>query len=152
MTGLVEAVKAKVPSGCIAARCRAQGCSVSMQGAPQPNVLVNMDCDDLEIQRGDRRCDFMFVSDDGGWVVALELKRGKPDANEIVGQLQAGARFAERIVPERASVQFRPVAVYGGKLHRNEVNRFRRSQIRFRGRRVNLELLRCGRRLNDILK
>ena len=151
MTGLVEAVRAKVPSGCIARGCSARGCSVSMRDAPRPNVIVNMDCDDLEIQQGDSRCDFMFVSDDG-WVVALELKRGKPDANEIVGQLQAGARFAERIVPEGASVQFRPVAVYGGKLHRNEVNRFRRSQIRFRGRRVNLELLRCGRRLNDILK
>ena len=78
MTGLVEAVRAKVPSGCIARGCSAQGCSVSMRDAPRPNVIVNMDCDGLGIRQGDRRCDFMFVSDDGGWVVALELKRGKP--------------------------------------------------------------------------
>lgn len=152
MTGLVDAVKAETPSGCIATRCRAQGCSVNMTGAPQPNVLVDMDCDDLKIEEGDRRCDFVFVSDDGDWVVALELKRGKPDANEIVEQLQAGARFAESIVPQRAKVRFLPVAVYGGKLHRTEVNRFRRSRIRFRGESVSLELLRCGGRLNQVLK
>ena len=152
MTGLVDAVKAKVSSECIVRRCGARGCSVSMTGAPRPNVLVNMDCRELPIGRGDTRCDFVFVSDDGDWVVALELKRGRLDASEIVGQLQAGAKFAEGIVPEDASVQFLPVAVHGGKTHKIEREQIRRAKIRFRNKQFNVKMLGCGRRLNDILK
>lgn len=152
MTGLVDAVRAKVSSGCIVRRCGARGCSVNMTGAPQPNVLVDMDCDDLEVEEGDRRCDFMFVSDDGDWVVALELKRGRLDASDIVGQLQAGAKFAEGIVPEDASVQFLPVAVHGGKTHKTEREQIRQAKIRFRNKQFNVKMLGCGRQLNDILK
>ena len=123
-----------------------------MTGAPQPNLLIKMDCDGLEIENGDGKCDFIFISDDGDWVVALELKRGKPDASDIVEQLRAGARFADRIVPRDATVRFLPLAVYGGKAHSTELRKFRQSRISFRGRSVNVEILKCRRRIIEKLR
>ena len=152
MAGLVEAVRAHVDEACIATRCSAEGCWVNMTGAPQPNLLIKMDCDGLGVEDGDSKCDFMFISDDGDWVVALELKRGKPDASAIVEQLRAGARFAERIVPRDVNVQFLPLAVYGGKAHSTELRKFRQSQISFRGERVQVELLKCRRRIVEKLR
>ena len=147
MAGLVESVRSAVAERCLATRCRARGCSVSMKDAPQPNALVNMDCRDLGIKDDASKCDFMFVSDDGDWIVALELKSGSVRASEVVAQLRAGARFADRIIPRNVRARFLPIAVYGGKLHRDELNKFRQSanQINFRGKRVSVELLRCGR-------
>ncbi len=154
MAGLVDAVRSKVAQKCLVTRCGAKGCSVSMKDAPRPNVLVNMDCRDLGIKDDASKCDFMFVSDDGDWVVALELKKGSVRASEMVGQLRAGARFADRIIPRNTTARFLPVAVYGGKLHRDEVNKFRQSanQINFRGKRVRVELMRCGRRMVEALR
>ena len=137
MAGLVEAVRANVDERCIATRCIAAGCSVSMNGVRGDHILLNMDCSSLGIGRRDRRCDFIFVSDVGDWVVALELKRGSLDASNVVEQLRAGARFVERIVPRGAEVNFIALAVYGGKFHKNERNVLlkRANWIDFRGER-----------------
>ena len=154
MAGLVEAVRSAVAERCLATRCRAQGCSVSMRDAPQPHVLIDMDCEDIEIEAGERRCDFIFVSDDGDRVVALELKRGDLDASYVVEQLRAGARFVERIVPRQVDVNFVPLAVYGGKFHRKEREELlkRTNWIRFRGKRFQVDSLRCGRGIVEKLK
>ena len=147
MAGLVESVRSKVAAKCLATRCGARGCSVSMNGVRGDHILINMDCRNLGIGRRDRRCDFIFVSDDGDWVVALELKRGSLDASNVVEQLRAGARFVERIVPRGAEVNFIPLAVYGGKFHRNERDKLLKPSnwINFRGERLQVDSLRCGR-------
>ena len=81
MAGLVESVRARVADeSCICVtRCRARGCSVSMKDAhsSEINVLIKYGLPQpAEWRRRTRRCDFIFVSDDGDWVAALELKRG----------------------------------------------------------------------------
>ena len=154
MAGLVESVRSAVAERCRATRCRARGCSVSMNGIQGDHILINMDCHSLGIGRRDRRCDYIFVSDDGDWVVALELKRGDLDASYVVEQLRAGARFVERIVPRDADVNFVPLAVYGGKFHRKEREELlkRANWISFRGRRVQVDSLRCGRSIIEKLK
>ena len=154
MAGLVESVRLAVAERCLAARCRARGCSVSMNGIQGDHILINMDCRSLGIGRRDRRCDYIFVSDDGDWVVALELKRGDLDASYVVEQLRAGARFVERIIPRDVEVKFVPLAVYGGKFHRNEREKLlkRTNWIDFRGERVQVDSLRCGRRIVEKLK
>ena len=154
MTSLVEQVRASVPPSCIAKRCRKKRCLVNLTGAPRPSVLIDVDCHELRISQTSRRCDFVFVSDEGGWVVPLELKRGNLDANEAVEQLRAGARFAEGVVPKGASVQFLPIAVCGGRVHHIERRKLRSnaSRIRFRGQYVYIELLKCGQPLTQALR
>ena len=127
---------------------------MSLGGAPEPYILIDMDCSDLPIRQSDQRCDFVFVSDDGNWVVPLELKSGNPDAGTMVDQLRAGARFAEEVVPRDIEVQFQPIAVFGGKFHGNDRRRFRQpaSMVSFRGFKVRIELLRCGAPLINALK
>lgn len=154
MNSLVGQVRAAVPPACCVNRCRKKGCSVSLTGAPRPFILIDMDCHELQISQASKRCDFMFVSDDGGWVVPLELKRGKLDSGEMVEQLRAGAEFADRVVPKGASVRFLPIAVCGGKVHRIERDKLRSnaSRIRFRGQYVYIELLKCGQALAEKLR
>ena len=151
MAGLVEAVRANVDESCIGRRCRTRGCTVGMRDAPRPNVLIKMDCRRLPIGGSDTRCDFMFVGDD--CVVALELKKGRAHASEIVEQLRAGARFADSIVPRGARVRFFPVAVFGG-IRKEEREQFRRTNflIRFRGKNEEVRLLECGQLMVDALR
>lgn len=113
-----------------------------------------MDCRDLRIRQSEKRCDFVFVSDDGNWVAPLELKSGNPDVGTMVAQLRAGARFADQVVPRSIEVQFRLIAVFGGKFHGRDRRRFRQpaSMVSFRRSKVNIELLRCGKSLVDALK
>ena len=154
MTSLVQHVRASVPPNCIANRCKKQGCTVRLTGAPRPFVLIDMDCNELKVSQTSRRCDFMFISDDGSWVVPLELKGGNLDANDAMEQLQAGARFAERVVPRGSSVQFLPVAARDGRVHRAERDKLRskKSRIRFRGQFVPIQLLRCGQPITQALR
>ena len=152
--GLVDDVSARAPDACLTNRARGQGCSVNLSGAPSPYVLIDMDCRALGISQRARRCDFIFFSDDGNWVIPLELKRGKIHASEVVAQLKAGAAFAERMVPRGAEVKFLPVAVHGGRVYPAERKALlnKASIIRFRGKAESVELLKCGQRLADALR
>ncbi len=154
MTTLVELVRTKVPQSCCARKCQAQGCSVNMKGAPRPFLLIAMDCQELSFGHDAPRCDFVFFSDNGNWVVPIELKGHKPRASQLVRQLQAGAHFAERLVPKTMDVQIRPIAAYSGRVHPNERNQLRRSssQISFRGESSTIVLKRCGISLVEALR
>ena len=117
-----------------------------MNGAPVPYVLIDLDCPTLSIARNSSRCDFVFLSDSGNWVVPLELKRGSLRASEVLSQLRGGARFIEQTVSPTGQTRFLPIAVIGGKVHASERRKLREKnfQVHFRGKSVNIELLRCG--------
>ena len=161
MTDLVKYIKRKVPSPCCVKRCNKEGCKVDLTQAPRPFVLIDMDCRDLEIERGSNRCDFLFAGQgDGdvpGWVAALELK-GRPKASKVRAQLQSGAQFAERILPKDVEIRFRPVLFYRGGLRGAELTLLRGSSIRFRHPtkgivlKERVILRRCGSRLKDALR
>ena len=92
-----------------------------MKDAPTNRVLIDLDSDDAPVRRNQERCDYIFVAQANDTrVAALELKGGKLDASEVVRQLRAGARLAERIVPADAPVRFAAIAVHGGGIHRKE--------------------------------
>lgn len=119
-------------------------------GAPEPHVLVGVDCRELRLNPNAPRCDFIFFSNN--LVAPLELKRGKVRASRIVRQLQAGADLAARIAPSKVSAHFIPVAAYGGKIHRAESIELNRSRIRFRRSRFSIELLKCGGPLSAAIR
>ena len=121
MPDVVDAVKNKAHAGCQVTRCRKPGCSLSMKGAPAKYVLIDLDSTDAPVRRNQVRCDYIFVGRTAtDCVAALELKGGKPDASEVVSQLRAGARIAERVLPSGASVRFAAIAVHGRGLNRVE--------------------------------
>ena len=161
MTDLGSYFKESIPSSCCVKRCNKEGCRVDMGQAPFPFILIDMDCDLLETDAQSNLCDFLFVSrgdgDTPGWVAALELK-GRPESSKIIAQLQAGAQFAARILSRDADIQFRPIAFYSGRMHREELTRLRSASIRFRHPKARIVLKervvlrRCGSRLKEALR
>ena len=161
MTELGSYFKESIPSSCCVKRCNKEGCKVDMGQAPFPFILIDMDCDLLEIDKRSNLCDFLFVSrgdgDTPGWVAALELK-GRPESSKIIAQLQAGAQFAARILSRDADILFRPIAFYGGRMHREELTRLRSASVEFRHPktgtvfRERVVLRRCGSRLKEALR
>ena len=127
---------------------------MTLKGVPSPHVIIDVDCEGMPIGPQDSKCDFIFLSDEGKWLVPIELKKGTPDASRIVSQLRAGAVLAEQIVPDDVEVQFRPVAAYRGRAHRKELTEFRESKslINFRTQKASVTLLKCGDPLAKALK
>jgi len=120
-------------------------------------VIVDFDKPGSPLGPSDQRCDYLFVADAAdrdGWVAPLELKRGRFHAGEFVRQLQAGANAAEKLVPRSAKARFRPIAVVGGAMTKEEwsISRQKRNAVRFRGRRELLRSLKSGQRLADELR
>ena len=151
----MEAVRPKVGDGCLDRKCKRPGCRVSLKGVPQPHLIIDFDEPDSPLGKSQTRCDYLFVADgnrNGGWVVPLELKRGRYDAGEVVKQLEAGGKVAEDIVPGKTKVRFRPVLVFGRAPHPAEILELRRSKIRFRGSEKRIESMKCGGGLREKLK
>lgn len=153
---VVDAVKSNTDPECHAARCSDSGCSLSLNGAPQPYVLISLEHQASPVKENQPHCDYLFV---GGndvatcWVVPIELTVGKPPLNKFTTQLTAGAAIANDLVPANADVTFRPVGVHNG-IHRSVVEHLRRkaNYIRFRGNSIAIELLRCRDPLTKALK
>ena len=133
---LVSRVEKNVNRECLATRCRKEGCSLTLKDLPRPYLLIDMDHRMAPSESHERnKCDYIFIGDEGNWVVPLELTRGKLEANKVLPQLQAGARVAEEIVPRKARTQFRPIAVYGREFRGSERNKLsqKTNGIHFRG-------------------
>ena len=152
MTGLVQTVRGSLDEGClVGGGLKKQGCKVSLEGSPRPSLTVDLDKPGSPLALDQTRCDYLFVAEvDGGpgWVVALELKRGRLHADEAVRQLQAGALAAEQFVPSGEPVRFCPVAVTGSapKAARNRL-KGKEVRIRFHGCAEAVRLMSCGNRL-----
>ena len=153
MTGVVEAVRGRAEKTCIkSGGLRKEGCSVSLQDAPKPRLIIDFDKPGSPLARQQTRCDYLFVAQvptEPGWVVPVELKRGEMDATEVVGQLKAGARASEQLVPGTIAVNFRPVAAVGGGIAKAQRNALRapRNKVPFRGTAEFVRLIRCGGKL-----
>ena len=129
MSNLSEVVRTNVSKNCLTTKCQRKRCKVNLPKGDSPFIVIDMDHPESPVSNDETRCDYLFVGEcnDKDWVVPIELK-GKPRAKRIVAQLQSGARFADKIVPKRAMVKFKPVAAYDGQFRRAEVDAFRDSK------------------------
>ena len=156
MTGLVASVRGKIDPECLASgKLIKDGCRISMKGVPIQHLVINFDDKAWQKRQDQTSCDYLFFADcDEGsdWVVPLELKRGHLPAGKVISQLQAGARFAENIVPSNKQVRFRPIAAFNGisKADRNKL-KIKNSRIRFHGHTESVRLIKCGAELKDVL-
>ena len=155
MPRTVDRVRRAVPDECQVTMCRKEGCTLKLSGALSPYVLIDMDRCPTLVGQNQSKCDYIFVGhSNAAWVAVMELKRGKPKASELVAQIRAGVRIAERIVPADSQVRFVPIAVYGGGLRRIERDRLLsgRNRITFRGESRPIKLVRCGTTLAAALQ
>lgn len=154
MTNIVDQIRQAISEDWISTRCSKSGCSASLQNAPSPRFLIDLDRPQAPVDQSGKKCDYIFI---GGsvvvWVAPMELKRGKPRASEVASQLQAGANIADAIVPADAKISFRPIAVSGGisPTERRELDK-PANQIRFRNGNFRVTLLRCGAPLANALR
>ena len=154
MSGLVESVADKVPSECHAKRLRKEGCSVSMKGISETRVVVDLDCNALDLAPASKRCDYLFVDEElnAAWVAAIEHKSGSFKAGPVVEQLQGGANAANKWLPAESSFQFIPVLAHRKGVHRNDQRTLRSRKIKLRGQEKQTVLIRCGQGLREALR
>ena len=149
---IVEAVRQKIDDKCVVNKLGKEGCTVSLKDAPTPRLIVDFDKPCAPLTRNETRCDYLLVAgdfDNQSWVSPLELKRGNLRARTTANQLRAGAAAAEQLVPTTTQVNFRPIAAYGGGVHKAERNAFKdkRNMVTFRGAVETVRLIRCGAQL-----
>lgn len=156
MTGLVDAVRDRVPEQCLVEECDKNGCSVSLRGAPKPHLIIDLDGPSSPLGRHRTRCDYLFIADecsDRSWVVPMEFKNSQMKVGKVVRQLQAGARAAQELASSRNGIRFRPVAVVRG-IHRRQRNELRSesNEVPFRGCSERIRVLVCDDLLIDALR
>lgn len=153
MRGLVAHVAGQVSGECHVRRCNKEGCAVSMANAPRPSVLIDLDCEPLGLSR-QTRCDYLFVAEDDGvaaWVVPMELKGGRLNANHVTTQLQAGADLADGWLSDTTPFRLVPVLAHKKPIHRQGRENFRRKTVCLRGRKRRIVRIRCGAALRTAL-
>lgn len=101
MSDTVAKIARIVPDGCHTADCDKDKCRVDLEEAPQVRIIVDMDCIALPISSAGKRCDYLFVGEDGNvtWVAPIELKSGKLSVSAVLKQLEGGIRMANMWLP-----------------------------------------------------
>ena len=146
MTELLSTVRSKVAQSCVVSRCRKHGCSVALPGPARNRLLI--DCDEQGSPFGlhDAKCDYLlFEAAQDGTVraVPIELKSGRIRASDVIGQLRAGARAVENLIPPGTAIHLQPLLAYG-EIPKGERAALNSGVVRFRGREVRISKIRCG--------
>ena len=162
MKSMASVMKAKVHERCIVSTCSRGDCAVDLTNAPSPCVLIDIDrcvAVDPDLREiGGKRCDFVFVGDDGdgGWIVPMEFKGGaNVQFAKAVQQLAAGARWTERkLAVDGNAVTVVPVVVIekGVTPRRDQYRRLRLGAVDFQQGKWPVRLLRCGERLANLTR
>ena len=158
MTGLVQTALARINEAClVGGALKKSGCKISKAGAPAPRLIIDLDKAGSPCGSDQTRCDYIHFAEDqtepeSDWVMPIELKSGRLDADEVVNQLQAGARAAEGLVPSDVQVRFLPVAAVGGT-PKGERNRLKSKdrKVRFHGCAEFVRVISCGAPLTKAL-
>lgn len=119
-----------------------------MKDAPTSRALINLDCAELRLASGPR-CDYVAVFDYGNAtrIAAIELKSGLFKAENVAGQLQGGADFAESYLPTVDAKDFAPVLARERGVHPVQLKALRKHRISYRGTPHQIVLIRCGGRM-----
>ena len=105
-----------------------------------------MDCDALKVPRQQKRCDYLFIGEEGTatWIAPIELKSGGLRATEVLDQLQGGMRALEPCLPQGISFQLVPVLAHGKAIRPYELRKLRSKTIQLRGQKKVTVLIKCG--------
>lgn len=154
---IVKTVRENTDVRCHTTVCRDGRCSLKLEGAPTPSILISLEHKDAPVETGQKRCDYLFVGGSdakgGPWVAPVELTAGPAKVDKFLPQLRAGADIADKLLPQNVQIRFRPVAVYGGGFHPIERDNFKRraNHVVFRNKRVPIKLVKCKSPLTKAL-
>ncbi|MCY4170916.1 MAG: hypothetical protein OXF08_04860 [Bacteroidetes bacterium] len=149
MDSLVERLKKGVEAeATIVTRLYKDGCSLSKKGLPKENIVIDLDKIHSILQ--EKRADYLFASDD--WILAIEMKKNRPNIKFSAQQLQATAKMIENLTHGVKVENFRPVLA-SGSLHKKQKLRLSNhsNHIQFRGKPYRIEVIKCGSQLRQIL-
>ena len=151
MSPVLDDIRTEVGAEHCSESCSRSGCRVDLTDAPAARVIVDADKAFPAHGREGKRCDFILFVDRSGedeplLAVPVELKSGRTDVSQAVGQLQGGADFAACFAPPNADC--RPILFHGKRLHPMERIRLNREKIAFRGHEWTVETAQCGRTRN----
>ena len=144
-------IRTKAGEGNLSASCTRGGCRVDLSDIPPKRLIVDMDKACPISTMSGKRCDYVLfmVNYDGAMVtVPIELKRGDVHASEASEQLQQGATYAEKLVPEGSKPTCHLILFHGGRIHPNQRKVLNRSKVRFLNRPLTIKTARCGRPKN----
>ena len=161
---IVKTIKSKTNSLCQTDRCYDSGCCMSLQGIPEPYILINLEHEAAPRHRNHSRrrnhphCDFLLVAGDdengGPWVAPIELTTGNKNGELLLRQLRGGADIADDLLPSGVPFRFRPIFAHDGRLNQyviTEVVYLQSSYIQLRDESEPIELTRCHSTLGDAL-
>ena len=153
MKGLVAHIAGKICSRCHAKLCKKEGCGVGLQGAPKVRVIVDLDCDALEISDERKRCDYLFFSEerDTACVVPIEMKSGRFSVSAVLDQIEGGIGIAESWLPPGNSFRFVPVVVHGRTIHPHDLKKLLSRKVQLRKQKKGVTLIKCGDPLTKAL-
>ena len=154
MKGHIRELARTVPDGCRTKHCDRDGCKVRLDGAPHERVVIDMDCEELEIPDDQPRCDYLFIGEQNNttWVAPIELKSGRVGSvTAVKSQLDGGAKAVNEWLSQGISFQFIPILAHGKSIHRDDLKKLRSGKIQFRGKKRGISLIRCGDRLTKAL-
>ena len=154
---IVKTVQERTDMRCHTTVCRDGRCSLSLEGAPEPSVLISLEHEAAPVQAKQAHCDYLFFGGSDGkggpWVAPVELTASAARVSKFLPQLRAGADIADKLLSQNVQVRFRPVAAYGGELRRIERDNFLKpaNHVVFRKKSVPIKLVRCGSPLTKAL-
>ena len=153
----VDAVRSNTDSRCQASSCSDSGCSLQMNQAPEPYVLIYLENEFSPADKTQRHCDYLFVggSDnnaEGPWLSPIEL--GAKKASVLLDQLRGGTAIAASLVATSTKIKFKPIFAHTGGIHRQEFDTLRKDSSRIQFGKANpfVTTVRSGERLIDALK
>ena len=154
MNEFISEVKTSICGECLSNRCRKEGCIVLMTNAPRDRIIIDLDCEKLRVQSGEKQCDYLLVIEENSrrWVVAIEMKRGGFSAKTVVEQLSAGAVQAKALCPSNESFEFVPLLVHGGGMNPRDLRILNSERVGTPGQKRRIVRIRCGQSLRDALK
>lgn len=150
---LHRALESKFPNA-IKNSCRKEGCRLQVRRISGLTVTV-IDADKYaeRVRLRTKICDYLvFVTDDHLQAIAIEMKSGSVDARSAVQQIESGAQQCDRLAGRHSCDKFHPVLLSQGKIHATELKVLMRATVRFRGNDYLVKRLRCGAKLEDVLR
>ena len=142
---------------CLVSRCADEGCEMDVSGWPEPFLVVIGGTPYQSAHHVNHPlCDFtVFGRDSRRFVCAVEMKSGKNlHAKHAIQQIQGGLAIASDIFGEDEVDVWHPILLCHG-VENSWDKRFLASGnnfVEFHGQRKLVELHRCGRSLNDVLR
>ena len=148
MIGFADAVRTGLHNpSCLVDTIQKGVCDASLEDAPHPRVIIDLDATGSPLGPTQAKCDFLYFSDPN-LVVPIDIKDGDPRIVRATRQVQAGAKAAESLAPRQLATTCRPILV-SKELRRHKQNQLKEARVQFRGRPEKLGHVVCGDPLTE---